>query len=295
MKIRIFGLRGLLVLVMLGALPLAEAHAQLKGDTYAQAKQKGEANIMYSYNETPGFLSRDAAGNLNGLCIDLMQAFGMWLKKYEGIELKPRFYGEDTKDFKKFLANVQSAKGGVFGIGSITITDERKKDLSFSVPFITNVAVLISHQDVPELRTKNELAKVFASMQAVAVKGTTNEAWLNKLKKEAIPALSFQYVHAGDEALKQVAKNPRLFTQLDFIYYLNAVDAGLPVRRHTTADETSQRLGIAMPLGSDWSPLLDRFMKAFVNSNEYRKIVAKNLGPNALKLLDSVQASQSLR
>lgn len=284
---RLFG--GVFLLLLLTS---AGANAQLQGDTYASAKKKGEARVIYSYNETPGFVGKDAAGNMNGLCVDLMHAFGLWLKKYEGIELKPVHYNEDAKDFKAYLANIQSGKGGTFGVGSITITDERKKLLGFSHPFMTNVSILITHRDTPALKEKKNIASAFSGMKAVVVKGTTNENWMARLKKELYPSLDIQYVASGNEAINQVIKNPKLFTQLDFIYYLNAIDNGMPVKRHALADENSQRLGIVLPMNSDWLPLIDRFMKAFVNSNEYRKIVTKNLGPNALKLLDSVNSPQ---
>jgi ABC-type amino acid transport substrate-binding protein len=267
------------------------AQAQLQGDTYASAKQKGEARVIYYYNETPGYVSREANGTMKGLCIDLMQAFGLWLKKYEDIELKPVYNGQDAHDFKRFLLSMQQAKGGVFGVGSTTITEERKKNLQFSPPFLTNLSILITHADAPTLKAKKDIAATFSGMQALAVKGTTNEQWLLGLKKEFYPSLNLQYVASGEEALRQIVKNPKLFTQQDFIFYLNAKDSGLPIKRQAVADETSQHLGILLPLNSDWAPLMERFMKAFVGSNEYRRIVSRNLGPHALKLLDSVGAA----
>lgn len=285
--IRYVHLRSLCLSLVLLLAATGGALAQLQGDTYASARQKGEASVVYYYNETPGYVSREADGSMKGLCIDLMQAFGLWLKKYEGIELKPVYNGADARDFKRYLTNLQQAKGGVFGVGSTTITDERKKNLQFSPPFLTNLSILITHADAPTLKAKKDIAGTFSGMQALAVKGTTNEQWLMGLKKEFYPSMSLQYVASGEEALRQVGKNPKLFTQLDFIYYLNALDGGLPVKRHAVADETSQSLGIILPLNSDWAPLMERFMKAFVGSNEYRRIVSRNLGPNALKLLDS--------
>ncbi len=266
------------------------AYGQLKGDTFAEAKAKGSANVTYSYIETPGFVGKDAAGNLDGFCVDMMNAFVVWLKKHEGVELKPSFYGKDAKDFKNYMASIQAGQGGVFGLGNITITEERQKHYNFSPPFITNVAILITHKSVPTLENKNNIATAFAGMQAVVVRGTTNEARMNHLKQSLYPALTYQQVSSSPEALKLVTENPKLFTNLDFTYYLMALKDGMPLKRHPAGDESTESFGIVMPKNSDWSPVMARFMKEFVASTEYRKLIADNLGPNALKLLDAVAA-----
>ncbi|EMR03627.1 substrate-binding periplasmic protein [Cesiribacter andamanensis] len=280
----------LLCSLLLLAFLSSDALAQLKGDTYAEAKQKGSAQLIYTYVETPGFSGKDASGNMTGFCVGLMNAFGAWVKKHEGIELKTSYYGKDASDFKRFMATVQGAQGGVFGLGNITITEERKKSYQFSPPFITNVAILVTHKNVPTLEDKKQIATAFAGMQAVVVRGTTNEDRVNGLKKQLFPALTYQYVGSSPEALKMVADNPKLFANLDFTYYLSAIKDGLPIKRHPAGDESTESFGLIMPKSNDWSPLMERFMNEFVNSTEYRKLITDNLGPNALKLLDSVSA-----
>lgn len=281
-------LSGLLVLSLLST----DALAQLKGDSYADAKQKGNAQLIYSYIETPGFAGKDASGNMEGFCVGLMNAFGAWVKKNEGIDIKASYYGKDASDFKRYMTTIQGAQGGVFGLGNITITDERQKNFNFSPPFITNVAILVTHKNIPTLENKNQIATAFAGMQAVVVRGTTNEDRMNGLKKNIFPALTYQYVGSSPEALKMVIDNPKLFANLDFTYYLSAIKDGMPIKRHPAGDESTESFGIIMPKSNDWSPVMARFMKEFVNSTEYRKLITDNLGPNALKLLDSVSAKK---
>lgn len=278
-------------IVLLQTVTAGLAHGQLKGDTYAAAKASGKANVTFNYVETPGFAGKDAAGNLDGFCVDMMNAFVSWLKKNEGIDMQPAFNGKDAKDFKKFMASVQSGQGGVFGLGNITITEERMKSYSFSPPFITNVAILITHKSVATLEDKEKIASAFSGMQAVVVSGTTNEVRMNSLKKSLYPGLTYQHVSSSPEALKRVMDNPKLFTNLDFTYYLMALKDGMPIKRHPAGDESTENFGIVMPKNSDWSPVMARFMKEFVGSTEYRKLINENLGANALKLLDAVAAN----
>ncbi|WP_224999882.1 transporter substrate-binding domain-containing protein [Cesiribacter sp. SM1] len=278
------------LLLLLFAAP--DAAAQLTGDTYATARQKGTAQVVFSYIETPGFVGKDAGNKLNGLCIDMMDAFVVWLKKNEGIELKPVYEGKDAKNFKAFMGNVKESQGGVFGLGNITITEERQKAYDFSPPYITNVAILITNKSVATLENRNKIAAAFSGMEAVVVRGTTNEVRMTELKKSQHPNLKFRYVSSSPEALKLVAENENLFTNLDFTYYLQAIKDGLPVKRHPAGDESTESFGIVMPRNSDWGPVMARFMKDFVSGSDYRKVVANNLGPNALKLLDSVSSQQ---
>lgn len=278
-------------IILLQAVTAGLAYGQLRGDTYATAKSSGKANVIFSYVETPGFAGKDAAGNPDGFCVDMMNAFVSWLKKNEGIDMQPTFSGKDAKDFKKFMAGVQAGKGGVFGLGNITITEERMKTYSFSPPFITNVAILITHKSVPTLEHKEKIASAFGGMQAVVVTGTTNEVRMNNLKKSLYPALTYQHVSSSPEALKRVMDNPKLFTNLDFTYYLMALKDGMPIKRHPAGDESTESFGIVMPKNSDWSPVMARFMKEFVGSTEYRKLINDHLGANALKLLDAVAAN----
>ncbi|AHM61632.1 family 3 extracellular solute-binding protein [Flammeovirgaceae bacterium 311] len=289
---RHFTTPGLLLGLLLLLFATPDAAAQLTGDTYSAAKQKGTAQVVFSYIETPGFVGKDAASKLSGLCIDMMDAFVLWLKKNEGIDLKPVYEGKDAKDFKAFMGNVKDAQGGVFGLGNITITQERQKAYNFSPPYITNVAILITNKSVATLENRNNIATAFSGLEAVVVRGTTNEARMTELKKSQYPDLKFRYVSSSPEALRLVIEHENLFTSLDFTYYLQAIKDGLPVKRHPAGDESTESFGIIMPKNSDWSPVMARFMKDFVNGADYRKVVASNLGPNALKLLDSVSAQQ---
>ena len=265
------------------------ALAQLKGDTYAQAKASKSANVTFTYIETPGFTEKNKAGNMSGFCVDLMSAFANWLKQEEGITLNVSYDHTSSTDFKKFMNSVRVSQGGVFGLGNVTITEERKQQYNFSQPFITNVAILVTHKNVPTLENISQIGTTFAGMKAVSVKATLNEQRLNNIKKKYMPELTYQYVPSSVAALNAVAKDPSLFANLDFTYYLEALKQGMPIKRHPAGDESSEHFGIVMPKNSDWSAAMDRFMASgFVGGTEYRQMVARNLGGNALKLLDAV-------
>lgn len=283
-------------LLMLGLLAVLvirpAAYAQLKGDTFAEAKAKGVANVTFSYIDTPGFAElKDGKGT--GLCVDLMNSFAKWLKENEGIELKPVHNGKNSQNFAQFMDQVKAAQGGVFGLGNITISEERKKVYNFSPAFITNFALLVTHKDAPNLQSLEQISTTFAGMQAVTVPKTLNEQWINNLKVKHYPKLQIKHVNTSGDMVEALVSNPKSFANIDFNWYLMAVQKGLPLKRHPASDESTESFGIIMPKNSDWSPVIARFLtETYKSSPEYRKILSDNLGPNALKLLDAIASKQ---
>lgn len=278
----------LALLFFMGFTQFAKAQ-QFTGDAYAKAKAAGKGTVTFSYVETPGFVYKDASGKLTGICIDIMQDFLQYVKDHEGIQLSARYVGNGNS-FKAMYEGVKHGKGGVFGLGNITITDARKKEISFSPAFIQNFAILITNKSVPTLGSMSEIPSKFAGMHAYTAKGTLNEKRVMAIKKEYLPNLKVNYVGSSPEALDKVAKDPKSFTYLDLAFYFDAIKNNVPVKRHQVGDKGSEEFGIIMPKGSDWKPIMDEFFAAnggYRNSVSYKKILVKHLGVSAVKLLES--------
>jgi ABC-type amino acid transport substrate-binding protein len=272
-------------------LMMAQVHAAssqtLKGDTWAEAQKKGSGELTYTYIETPGFSYLDNAGKVQGICVDIMDHFVDYVEKNKQVKLSVKYQGQ-TDDFKKFYSNVKNGSGGVFGLGNITITDVRKKEVKFSPAFINNVTVLLTHNSVATLGALPQIAKTFEGMTAYTIKGTTNEKQLLELKTKYYPAMKVEYLPSSPEVIAKVASDPNTFTNLDFTYFLDAIKEKKPIKRHPSGDYDAEEFGMIMPLNTDWGPLLDEFLVNFKKTTEYRQILAKHLGVNAVKMLKNV-------
>jgi putative glutamine transport system substrate-binding protein len=88
--------------------------------------------------------------------------------------------------------------------------------------------------------------------------------------------------------MKEVASDSKKFTDIDFTYFLEAVQTKMAVKRHPGGDNTTEQFGIIMPKSNDWAPLLEKFMSSFVGGMEYKKIVSNNLGSSAMKYLEAL-------
>jgi len=261
------------------------------GDSWAQIKQAGQGTISLAYVETPSFVYKDNSGTLTGICIDIMHDFIKWANDNKKVKLQSKFVG-DGSSFRGMYDKVKVSTGGVFGLGNITITEERKKEVKFSPPFITNFAILITQGNIPTLAKMEDLPSVFGSLTAYTAKGTLNEKRILELKKKYFPDMKVVTTTTSQETLEKVFKDPNGFAYLDLAFYLEAAQLRKYVKRHPVGDQSAEQFGFVMPMNSDWGPLLDEFFKAnggYTSTSRYREILTKHLGETGVKLLQSAK------
>lgn len=261
------------------------------GDTWAQAKAKGSATITVTYVETPSFVYKDDAGTHTGICIDIMNDFIKWANEVKKVKINAVYMG-DGSNFRGMYDKVKASVGGVFGLGNITITEERRKEVKFSPSFITNIAFLITQTSVGTLAKMEDLKTTFAKLTAYTAKGTLNERRINDLKKKYNPDMKITLTATSQEAFEKVIEDPNGFAYLDLAFYLEAVSMRKPVKRHAVGDQTAEKFGFIMPMSSDWSPALEEFFAAkggYTNSAQYKAILRKHLGETGVKLLQAAK------
>lgn len=259
------------------------------GDSWAQVKVNGQGTIALAYVETPSFVYKDNTGKLTGICIDIMIDFVKYVNETKNVKLGSKFSG-DGSSFKGMYDKVKGSIGGVFGLGNITITEDRKKEVRFSTPFITNFAILITQKSVATLERFEDMPKTFSKLTAYSAKGTLNDKRIMELKQKYFRDMKISYTASSQETYEKITTDPNSFAYLDLAFYLEAVQEGKPVKRHPIGDKAAEQFGFVMPLNSDWQPLLDEFFKAnggYTNTQQYKGILLKHLGETGLKLLQS--------
>lgn len=261
------------------------------GENWSQAKANKKGKIVVTHTQAPGF-SEKIKGKYSGICFDILNDFKEYVKKQHGVTITIEYKDlTDVEDFDLLLSTVSSSKGGVFGLGDITITNERKKKLKFTEPYFNTIAMLVTNNSSPNLSDLNNIAKDFAGMKAVVQKGTTHEARLRKLKKEHFPSLVIETTKGFDEADKKVTDDSKYFTYIDISTYFNVLDKKLPLKRQAAGDQKGESFGFIMPKSSDWDGIFNEFLAAnggYTKSVQYRKVLSENLGKQVLNLIDSM-------
>jgi ABC-type amino acid transport substrate-binding protein len=282
-------MKQLLVLSVLAIMSVRGYAQSFSGDTWAQSKAKGQGEISLAYVETFGFAYK-ADGKLTGVCVDIMNDFVKYVNEKKGVKLTSKFVGEGVA-FKEMYDKVKSSNGGVFGLGNVTITDERKKEVKFSPPFISNVAFLVSQTNVPTLAKLEDIPTTFAGLTAYTAKGTLNEKRITEMKKKYFPAMNVVLTANSQETLEKLLADSKGFAYLDLTFYLEATQQRKPLKRHSVGDVSSEKFGFIMPLNSDWLPVMEEFFKAdggYTNGAAYKSILRKHLGETGMKLLQGV-------
>jgi hypothetical protein len=248
------------------------------GDSWTFAQRNGSGMITVLYVPAEGFAYREEDGNLTGVTVELVRDFVAWVREEHGVELALRL--SEEPDWSTFYTRVRDGTGGVFGLGNVTITEERKRELQFTPPYMTNVAVLVTHHDVPELGTLADVGERFAGLAALAFGGTLHERRLRALREAHLPDAPLEFAGSNAEILARVAEGGR-FAYVDGYNYWRAVAAGAPLRRHAVADDPGETFGIILPPGSDWAAPWTAFFAAgggYTASPRYREILVQHLG-----------------
>src|SRR6266481_6939744 len=217
-----------LSLCTIGLLMNLNLMAQLTGTSHAEAQKSKKAVWTFTYSESPSYASKQPDGSVQGLAVEIMKKFAAYVTQKEGIKVTYEFKSKDPEKFKAFLQEVKSGKGGVFGLGNVSITEARKKEYEFSPAFIKNISLLCTHKDVPTLESLEKAATAFSNFKGIAVAGSTNEKAVLNLKAKYIPTAVIQRVESNQEAVDAILKDKQAFTNTDFTFYLNAQRQGLP-------------------------------------------------------------------
>lgn len=257
------------------------------GDSWEYVKEIKSGDITVLYIEEPGFAYKDKNGELTGVTVEIMQQFVNYLQNAQKINLNVNFVRSD--DFVKFYQDVMDSEGGVFGLGNVTITEERKSELKFSPPYITNIAVLITHSAVPDLAALNQIGSQFQGFQAVVYKGTTHETRILDVRRRYAPSAGIIEVTDDEAVISTIVSNPKTWAYTDLTTYWLATQDNEPVKRHSVGDQATENFGIIMPLNSDWNLPMDSFFNlgsGYRSNPAYRRVLVKHLGPEVTKMLE---------
>lgn len=255
-----------------------------RGDSLSQARQTGEAVVRVLYVPADGWAYRDSSGKLTGVTIEIMRRFAAYVEETRSIALELEFVEE--QDWSTFYKRIRDGQGGVFGLGNVTITDQRRQELAFSPPYVDNVAVLITHEDVAEAVSPDELPTVFSGLDALAFAGTLHETRLESLREEHWPELAIDRTGSNETIIENVAAGGH-FAYIDAYNYYRARDDGAPLRHHSAFDDGGESFGIIMPFGNDWRRFLGEFFESeLISTPGYRLLLESHLGAGVAALVE---------
>jgi ABC-type amino acid transport substrate-binding protein len=255
--------------------------------TYAVASQQkqGVMNVQYHHNFPFAYTNED--GEVTGIEIDIIKQFAVWLKIKKGIDVSLEFERHD--DFAKFYEKVKITKTVSVGAGSVTVTQDRAREIKFSSPYLKNKPVLVSSILKSTLTDLRNISKEFNGMTAVIVKGSVHEKLIKNIKDNYWPDLKIELVESPAIVLDKISSSNKYFGYLDLISYWATIQKeSKPIKIHRTTPFDTEYFAFIFPKSSDWSAAFNEFFDGglgFPASDMYFDILRKHLSS---ELINSV-------
>lgn len=255
-----------------------------QGDSWAQVKSAGSGVLTVVYSEQFGLIFKDKDGKVKGVCVDILSDFANYIRDQHGKTLTIKYAGE-IPAFSEFLSTAQNTPH-ILGVTNTTITDERKKILKFSPPYMSNRQVMLTSNKSPAITSLTELPSKFTGFTAQVIAGSTHVQYVEKIKAEYMPALRITQEVSGPTILNNLISNPKIFTIIDFTEFVDVVHRKLPIKRQMVDVGVVEELGFVMAKQTDWDlPLKEFLTSEYRNSIGYRKIISENLGATFMNLV----------
>ncbi len=257
-----------------------------KGDPWPEVLENGHGTLKALYVPAEGFAYRDDQGRLTGVTVELIRDLTDFVNERYDVNLEIEF--EEEEDWSVFYRRVVEGGDGLIGFGNVTITEERKKELIFSPPYMNNIASLITCRDVPELKNFEDMPEKFEGMDALAFEGTLHENRLRELVENYYPDAGLQFAGSNDEIVERVSEDCSYFAYIDLYNYFRASNKGVPLKRHSIGDDSAEQFGYIMPLDTSWDEVIEQYFTyndGLTASERYREIMEKHLGEELTRML----------
>ena len=269
-----------LCLVLVNLVSVAQ---QYKGDSWSAVKANGAGTLSIIYYEQPGLIYK-ADGKMKGVCVDILSDFQKYVETKHGKKITVEYVGEE-EEFQNFLRICQSTPN-IIGVTNTSITEERKKIMKFSPPFMTTQMVLLTNKNSRGLLKLEDMSKTFNGFTAQVITGSTHVKYIEEIKKQYFPSLQVTYASSSESVIKNLSINPKMFSILDFTEYIGVVRKKIPVKRQDVELGNPEPLGFIMAKQTDWDVLFKEFLtEEYRKSVRYKEIISNNLGSSFLSLV----------
>ena len=161
--------------------------------------------------------------------------------------------------------------------------------------FLSDVAVLVSSDGTPIVRTLDEINNLMQKMTAVTIKGTTYEQFLHNLKEQLNLDFEIKYISSDQNILDAISKTNDRFGFIDLPIYLMLIKNGGNLTRQNFFTVKGNGYAFIMPKDSDWKEIFDNFLEDPKTKVKITKITSKYLGTELSNFMDGIYGEENLR
>jgi len=257
--------------------------------------KKGKGSITMYWHGSEPFIFHDDYGNLKGIEYDVFEGFKDYLKQTQNIDLEINWIMSNTF-IKTFELIKNEEQSGFFGCSAFSITDNRKLVVDFSKSYLSDMAVLISSNNIPIMANQDAFKSVFTNLTAITIKGTTYEKELVEMKKKLNMNFKIDYIPSSGNILKALALKKNAFAYIDLSIYLTNLkkNPDLPVIRQNVYPIKYDGFGFIMPKNSDWQQPFNKYLNSHYYNSKSAEIIERYLEQDIYNLIKSISEGKQV-
>lgn len=272
------------MLLLFRSASCGEVAPPLRGDSWELVKQQRGGVITVVYDVFPPFAYLNASGRPVGIEIELFESFRRYINQQYGYDLQIQWV--KGGNFEKTYQRVRSSENpGVFGAACFSLTPERLREVRFTVPYMPDHNVLVTHADVPDYKSGQDFIRALPQLKAYSILNTTMAQDVDSLRRAFYPALTIEMVADDYVLMERIARDKHAFGYVPLSLFLYVKPKGL--KRLNVLP--SERTGFAAiyPLNSDWAEPMEEYARAQDSEQITYEIVRKYLGEEAANVVFS--------
>ncbi len=241
---------------------------QLVGNnSWSNAMMHHRATITAYWYESKPFIYQDPDGEMRGIEPDIMEGFRKYVRDRYQVELQV-IWKEGSSFVDTYHIISTGRENGTLGVSAFSITPERQREVGFTPPYMSDISVLIASKNIPIVSNTEEFQQVFSKLTAIAIKGTTYEVDLIKLRESGNLSFNIKYIPSSQNILYTIERTDSAFGFIDLPVYMKIFteNPSINVTRQNLFPVKRQGYAFVFPIGSDWSYPLD----AYFNDSKFK-------------------------
>lgn len=235
--------------------------------------KKGTLPVYWFANSPFGYKS--AEGKMKGIEVEILEGFHTYLKNHHDVDISFRWIQEPT--FKDVIFRIKNEPTpGMFGVAGFSFTNERRAFMKFSPSYMADIAVLVSTNDIPIVRSSVDLKKYLQGTTALTAQGTVLEKELLQLRDDNNIQFGIEYTGASKELISVLNTRKKSFGYLSLPVYLMNLDRGAnKLNRQNYLTKRFEGRGIGLPKMSDWDVPLNEYFASKEFKQSIELIIAR--------------------
>jgi signal transduction histidine kinase len=237
-------------------------------------KQKSGTVTAYWYESRP-FIYQDINGSMWGLEYELLEGFREFLRETHDINLTINW--KEAESFNDTYNTFRDRKPHVtFGASAFSITEKRTEIIDFSPPYMSDICVLITSEDIPIVKDISEFNSLLPHLTAITIKGTTYEQDLMRLQTQGQMFFDVEYIPSSSNIMHTIARTDSAFGFIDLPVYMMILneDPSVKVKRQNFLPIRREGYAIVMKKNSDWNIPIQQYFNDTRFRSRLEKIIA---------------------